>query len=212
MKDENRQLFSALKDGDIKAMRFWLDKGANLTSSDNLSKTINIRNLSGETILFKAIDEDKADVVKFLLKKGADSNIATSWGLPPLHFAAFRENLEIIELLIKSGAKINAQDVDGETALYYLLCKHTVNIPLVKLFFIKGANIDIKNSDGKSLLEMMKSKNIELKALFEDESNVLTTPEITSNTLQADTIDMDVTTTNMLGEDEGRSLLYSKFN
>lgn len=35
----------------------------------------------------------------------------------PLHLAAYQGHLQIVELLIKNGAKLNAKDDEGDTAL-----------------------------------------------------------------------------------------------
>ena len=35
----------------------------------------------------------------------------------PLHLAAYQDHLQVVELLIKNGAKLNVKDDDGDTAL-----------------------------------------------------------------------------------------------
>ena len=48
-------------------------------------------------------------VVDFLLKKGANPNIADASGITPIHIAASKGELDIVELLIEAGAIVNAQ-------------------------------------------------------------------------------------------------------
>ncbi len=54
----------------------------------------------------------KGDVraVTVLLAEGADPSAFEEFGSTPLHFAADNEHLEIVRLLLKAGASINAHD------------------------------------------------------------------------------------------------------
>jgi ankyrin repeat protein len=49
------------------------------------------------------------DVVKTLLDYGADVNVKTTRGATPLHVAAYYGEAEIVEMLIKRGADVNAR-------------------------------------------------------------------------------------------------------
>lgn len=60
----------------------------------------------GSTVLSIAIAEDSVSGVRFLLAKGVDVNERDRYGYQPLHKAAERGNVDIVELLIESGAPI----------------------------------------------------------------------------------------------------------
>ena len=55
------------------------------------------------------------DIVKTLIKIGADIEAKNSEGNTPLHFAAQSGNTEVIMALLAAGADINATNQDGLT-------------------------------------------------------------------------------------------------
>lgn len=78
----------------------------------------NIRNEEGESLLHMAVLHHRHFAVKVLINHHADINLTTPNGLTPLHYAAQIDNSEnMIELLIKLGANIDAQDNNGRTPL-----------------------------------------------------------------------------------------------
>lgn len=71
----------------------------------------------GWGILHAAAQGGLADVVHWLLKRGADATLATKTGRTPMHYAAmcFREvdNTAVIHALLAQGATLDALDVTG---------------------------------------------------------------------------------------------------
>lgn len=58
--------------------------------------------------------------------------------------------------LLRKGAKVNAVDQYGNTALYYVIDKNPSNMPeKVRLLMASGANPDIKNKQGKSARDLV---------------------------------------------------------
>lgn len=70
------------------------------------------------TPLAVAIVKGDIETVKKFVEYGADVN-ETSNGLTPLMLAARYNQVEIIDVLLKNGAKVKAQDEKGNTALKY---------------------------------------------------------------------------------------------
>lgn len=73
--------------------------------------SIDSKNLEGEIMLLKAINEGYANVVEALLKMGANANIESQKykkGASALSFAKAKGNQEIISLLLRFGAKANS--------------------------------------------------------------------------------------------------------
>lgn len=75
----------------------------------------------GETPLFAAIESGGAEVLAYLLSKGANLNVKdTKCGSTPLHEASYKNNLEAARILIEHGADINARINRGDTSLDYV--------------------------------------------------------------------------------------------
>jgi ankyrin repeat protein len=66
----------------------------------------NFRNTDGPTLLAVATNWNHRDIVKELLKKGADPNICLKDNWCPLHIAASRDT-EILRMLVEAGANVN---------------------------------------------------------------------------------------------------------
>jgi len=57
-------------------------------------------------------------VVVFLIKQGADVNVASRiTGWTPLHVAADKGHLEVVKTLVGAGANVNAKDKVGMTPI-----------------------------------------------------------------------------------------------
>ena len=103
------------------------------------------------TELFNAVLA--GDVVKTaaLLKSGADCNSSNEEGSTLLMLAAGVGHLEMVEMLIKKGAKVDATDARGWTALMKALFNYEQNrgFPdVVSVLIDAGANIEHQVSYG----------------------------------------------------------------
>ena len=67
--------------------------------------------------LILAVEKGELDKFKTLLKKGADVNAKTPFGIRPLMAAARGDNLNIVKFLVDKGADVNAKDIRGMTVL-----------------------------------------------------------------------------------------------
>ena len=65
----------------------------------------------------RAVRNGNFNMMNWLLDLGADVN-STAGTCPPLHVAMETRKLEIVDWLISKGAKIDAKDKDGQTALH----------------------------------------------------------------------------------------------
>lgn len=83
---------------------------------------VDARNNAGFTPLHSAIDsqwvkDDLKALVKFLHKRGASVNASANDGRTPLHTAAQRQSLEVVKALVECGARLDAPDRNGLTAV-----------------------------------------------------------------------------------------------
>lgn len=106
----------------------------------------------GSTILAWAVDM-KIDLkyVVMLVNAGADVNTQNHEGETPLMIATQTRELETMNFLIRSGAKLDIQDKDGDTALTRAVTDSSD--PAVVTTLIKsGANLRMKNAEGKTAI------------------------------------------------------------
>lgn len=70
-----------------------------------------------------AAEGGKDEMVKYLLKHGADANTPTEGAnrIAPLHFAAAKGHVAVVETLIAAGADINMKDFAGKTPLAWAI-------------------------------------------------------------------------------------------
>ncbi|CAM4758600.1 unnamed protein product [Rotaria magnacalcarata] len=143
-------------------------------------------NITGWTPLYAAMKSRKFDVVKLLLKRGADPNAVTKLGSTPFLLASEICDLDIIEACVEAGADLDfapsGQDADnlnitGQTALFMATLKDRVDV--VKFLIQKGAHVNVQNRYGVSpLLLCAESGNFELvQALVQAGADVNITPQ-----------------------------------
>ncbi|TGJ84983.1 hypothetical protein E0Z10_g3780 [Xylaria hypoxylon] len=103
-------LLLAIQSGDIGSVRLILDAGANIEFQ-----------VSGITALSQAVLEERLDIVKRVLDRGASTDplIQSGDGPTALQWVAMNGYLSVVKLLLSRGADINALPVKvhGRTAL-----------------------------------------------------------------------------------------------
>src|SRR5262244_3199614 len=67
--------------------------------------------------LADAVKGEDATAVRALLRQKVDVNIPQADGATALHWAAYRNDVETMELLLRAGARVNAANVYGVTPL-----------------------------------------------------------------------------------------------
>ena len=133
-----------VNNGDIKAVKKYLDKGGN----------VNLQDEPGMTPLHHAVNGNwngtNIEIIKLLISRGANVNAIDDSHHTPLHLC---NNKEIAELLINSGANVNAKTKrTGETALFK--ATHGASqgasksyqryLGLTKMLIAKGADVNVK--------------------------------------------------------------------
>lgn len=98
--------------------------------------------IAADFLLRDACRQGDAGLVKWLLERGADPNLASGFG-PALFMAAFSGSLDCIRLLLDAGANINARDGDCHTCLHF-----AKSLPAARLLLEHGADPAIPDENG----------------------------------------------------------------
>lgn len=127
--------------------------------------SVNI-NPYGERIyhLHHCAGHNSKDCLEYLLQLGESPNCKNSNKETPLHFAAYWEALNCLQLLLScEDIDINAQTDGGYTALHMAAMKERIDI--IKCLIDSGADITLQCKKGKTFLEYL---NEDLKKEMED--------------------------------------------
>lgn len=134
------KLLKAAADGDIEAMKKWLEQGAdiNYQSSGVLSLE--------QTPLMKAAKNGHLEAVKFLIEKGADISKGNTGKENPITLAAEKNHPNIVMYLIEKGENVNYQESNyGMSALHH--AARNGNLELIEKLVAKGANMKLQNKE-----------------------------------------------------------------
>jgi ankyrin repeat protein len=131
--------FTALRNGDARAIRAALDNGANVNAHDEHGNT---------PLMLAAVYADVASM-KVLLERGAQVNSTNAEGATPLIRAAY--DFEKTRLLVERGAQVNARSAFGETPLM-LAARPVDSHRTVKLLLDHGADAKATNNWGATTL------------------------------------------------------------
>ncbi|KAJ8665291.1 hypothetical protein QAD02_006953 [Eretmocerus hayati] len=130
---------------------------------------INNKSRTGTTPLHiaasNATEKESASLVKILISFHADVNCTELLKFStPLHLATLHKNYEIIELLLKNGANVNAKERDGKTPLHTMALRDPrkeLDMELVESYrkiitalVDAGCDINLQDAYGRTPLHM----------------------------------------------------------
>ena len=110
------------------------------------------------SILHGAVMSESEELIKFLIKNGADVNAKNDEGITPLHIVLYPE---IAQILIAHGAVINAVSKNGDTPLHVMAAEGDQTLDVVELLLENGADKSIKDKQGKTAFDIAKSRDEE---------------------------------------------------
>lgn len=109
-------------------------------------------------------------VVELLLQHGSDPNIPVKYGYSSLHLAAIAGNADIVELLIKYGARVDQTNDAHSTALTTAFSRennYNPNLKVIEILLQYGAAPDIPNRAGYTALHLaIKAGNADIVELL----------------------------------------------
>lgn len=148
LRETNYALLMAAKEGDIEAVKKYLDKGAEI----NVMARANGQKFewwSGEfNSLHTATQSNNDGLVKLLIARGADVNALAYRGSTALSYAASNGNVGLAEFLISKGANLNPE---GRPPLHSAVKAPKNRKELVELLLSKGAEVN-KEEAGETAL------------------------------------------------------------
>nr|XP_011711518.1 ankyrin repeat and SOCS box protein 3 isoform X4 [Macaca nemestrina] len=130
--EETTPLFLAVENGQIDVLKLLLQHGANVNGSHSMC---------GWNSLHQASFQENAEIIKLLLKKGANKECQDDFGITPLFVAAQYGKLESLSILISSGANVNCQALDKATPLF--IAAQEGHTKCVELLLSSGADPDL---------------------------------------------------------------------
>lgn len=131
---------------------------------------LNSQDSTGETALHYALRGQHFEAFSFLAGQKADPNIANQSGQTPLHVAAERNLLNFCQKLIENDAAINAQDNQGNTP-FHLAIQSSASKTIVFFFGQNRACMETKNRQGKTPLDLYRSKLEEEREIISQENS-----------------------------------------
>jgi len=149
MTDLNALLSTASRFGDLEISRLLIDKGSDVTASDD----------DGRTPLHQALMGGHEGVARLLIDRGADVTAADNYGWTPLDRASAKGHMGLAQLLIEKGADATAADEYGWTPLHFAsMCRHE---EVAGLLIDKGADVTVANKKGRTPLHLASKSGTE---------------------------------------------------
>jgi ankyrin repeat protein len=140
-------LHSAAFRGRLEIAQLLLDHGANAKAESDRRETA-LHLVSQGTYNSQ---EHGVGIARLLLERGVDVNRGTKNLFTPLHLAAFKGRLEIVQLLLDHGARAKAENEWCETALHIVsrgeFDTQEQGVGIARLLLERGANVNTREKD-----------------------------------------------------------------
>eukprot|EP01133_Synstelium_polycarpum_P009025 gene9025-10585_t len=145
------ELIHFASNGDLDACVQVFDKVKQRYPNISVRSLINETDDNGNTALHWACYRKHIDVVKYLVSKGADTDIPnTEQHQTPLHWACISGDPHLVYYLIGHGADIYKRDKMGLNSL--LISSHQSDVHIVRYLLYKGMSVSSKDDEGHTAL------------------------------------------------------------
>ncbi|OQR99647.1 hypothetical protein ACHHYP_05402 [Achlya hypogyna] len=133
-----KQMYDAVKAGNVDAVRALLEKGVDINAADEV----------GYTALHWAAWTGPIQIVTLLLGAQADVDSTNDYDNTPLHWAAWAGKEDAVLVLLQAGADIHQQNDEGDTALHF--AAREGHEDTLKLLLHADADMHITNFYGQT--------------------------------------------------------------
>lgn len=130
-KNNKLDLFRAIEKNEISKVKELIENGID----------INVKDMINRTPLTAAVEFNRFDILKYLIKKGAKVKISDGHRTP-LTIAAQNNNIKIMKLLIENGADI------ADVNMYFVIGGSQENYKAVRYLIENGYGINKRNKYG----------------------------------------------------------------
>ena len=160
-------LVKNIKASKIELTDEFINKFTKLIENKNIQKSINTTNNEGKNVLHVNLEEyGNIQIINILINNGANIKQKDTNKVTPFMLLCKRNDIDakyLEELINKNNITkkdINKKDNYKDTVLFNIINnKNKDKQNILKLLIDKGADINIKNKDGKTVLDIVKEKN-----------------------------------------------------
>lgn len=136
----------SIENGDVDTIRELISKKMN----------VNQRGPTDYRLIDFALEYDQFEIFKMLVENGAETERLDESGKNIMHKAILTNKFEYTSFMVNGGhIDVNSTDSDGNTGLH--ISARTNYMACVNLLMKNKVNISLKNSDGKTALEVAAS-------------------------------------------------------
>ncbi len=138
---QNTNCFDVARKGSLSEIKLLFDKDKSI---------VNAIDDTGSSMLILACYRGNQEVAQFLIDNQADLNYVSPNGTA-LMACVFKNELQLVDKIVKQKANLNLTDANGQTAL--MLAVQINNIEMVKKLVTAGARKEIKCKQNKTAFE-----------------------------------------------------------
>jgi len=118
---------------------------------------VDYRSFDGWSASFFCVFHNHEKILKLLLARNVDVNLADAQGQTPLIVASYAGHVTIVDILLENGALVNVKTLSGYTSLMRAAEKNHVEI--MQKLISAGADVDAETRNKKTALQFAISNN-----------------------------------------------------